>query len=284
MDVPDDAREPDCIGKQFRPRVPPPRESTSLSDSDPVTAFLDNIRIVMVETSHPGNIGSAARAMKTMGLTRLTLVEPKCHPGAEARALASGADDVLRAIAIADSLEEALADCVFAVAATARPRDLSPTRLDARGAAAQVAEMSALGPVALVFGNETSGLSNDHVRRCNLAAYIPVNPEYSSLNLAAAVQVFAYELRMVAGTLTNLPDRRQDVAATQDEIERLFSHAEVALAAIGFFDPANPKRLFPRLRRLAGRARLEREEVDILRGMLAFAAQARQGPVDGESE
>ena len=177
----------------------------------------------MVETSHPGNIGSAARAMKTMGLSRLTLVEPKCHPGAEARALASGADDVLRAISITDTLEEALADCIFAVAATARPRELSPPRLDARGSAARVAEMSVLGPVALVFGNETSGLSNDHVRRCNVAASIPVNPEYSSLNLAAAVQVFAYELRMVAGTAANLSDRRQDAPATQDEIERLFS-------------------------------------------------------------
>lgn len=246
--------------------------------------MLDNIRIVMVETSHPGNIGSAARAMKTMGLSRLTLVEPKCHPGAEARALASGADDVLRAIAIVDTLEEALAECIFAVAATARPRDLSPERLDARAAATRAAAMSARGPVALVFGNETSGLSNDHVRRCNIAAHIPVNPAYSSLNLAAAVQVFAYELRMAADAHPGPVGRNHDELASHDEIERLFTHAEEALSVIGFFDPANPKRLFPRLRRLAGRAGLEREEVDILRGMLTFAAQSRKRPVGGEKK
>lgn len=234
---------------------------------------LANIRIVLVETSHPGNIGSAARAMKTMGLGSLVLVAPKCYPGAEAKALASGADDVLGAMRIVDTLADALADCVFAVAASARPRDISPEVLDARRAAERLVMTGAGGPVALVFGNETSGLSSDDVRRCGAVAHIPANPDYSSLNLAAAVQVFAYELRMAVESGVPGPGGNQDVPATHVEIEQLIAHAEKTLADLGFFDPANPKRLLPRLRRLAGKARLEREEINILRGMLAAAAR-----------
>jgi TrmH family RNA methyltransferase len=187
--------------------------------------------------------------------------------------MASGADDVLESAAVLGTLDEALADCVFAVAATARPRDLGPQSHDARGAAGLMLAEAARGRVALVFGNETSGLSNLDLRRCDALAHIPANPGYSSLNLAAAVQIFAYELRMAVAPQVPAPAGATDEPATRAEMESLFAHAEEALAALGFYDPANPKRLMPRLRRLAARARLEREEVNILRGMLTWAVR-----------
>lgn len=229
--------------------------------------------MVLVETSHPGNIGSAARAMKTMGLSQLVLVAPRCHPGAPARAMASGADDVLAAARIVDTLDEALGDCVRVAAATARTRELGPPPVDARGAAVELAAAAAGGNAALVFGNETSGLSNEQLRRCDLLAHIPANPGYSSLNLAAAVQVFCYELRMALASGIPEPAGDIDRPATRAEVEALLAHAESALTQIGFHDPANPKRLLARLRRLAARARLEHEEINILRGMLAYATR-----------
>ncbi|MBL8376233.1 MAG: RNA methyltransferase [Burkholderiales bacterium] len=234
------------------------------------------VRFVLVGTSHPGNVGSAARAIKTMGFTRLALAARRCEPGEVARSLASGADDVLAARAEHASLAEALTDCVFCVAATARPREISAPVHDARSAALALAAAAAHGPVALVFGNETSGLANEEVRLCNAVAHIPANPAYSSLNLAAAVQVFAYEMRMALDCAIPQPAGDHDAPATRAEVEGLISQAERVLAAIGFFDPANPKRLLPRLRRLAARSRLEREEINILRGMLAHAAKAAQ--------
>jgi len=237
--------------------------------------FLANVRVVLVETSHPGNIGAAARAMKTMGLTQLALVAPRCYPNdAAARAMASGADDVMAAARIVDTLDDALGDCVRVVASTARTRELGPPSLNARAAAMELASSAAGGQVALVFGNETSGLSNEQLRRCDLLAHIPANPGYSSLNLAAAVQVFCYEMRMCLDSAIPAPAGESDRPATRGEVEAMLGHAEEALAAIGFYDPANPKRLLPRLRRLAARARLEYEEVNILRGMLAYAARA----------
>ena len=237
--------------------------------------FLANVRVVLVETSHPGNIGAAARAMKTMGLSHLCLVAPRCYPqDAAARAMASGADDVMAAARIVDTLDEALGECVRAAASTARTRELGPASLDARAAVGELATAAADGPVALVFGNETSGLSNQQLRRCDLLAHIPANPAYSSLNLAAAVQVFCYEMRMVQDGAIPVPAGDSDRPATRGEVEAMLAHAEDALAVIGFYDPANPKRLLPRLRRLAARSRLEYEEVNILRGMLAYAARA----------
>lgn len=237
--------------------------------------LLANVRVVLVETSHPGNIGAAARAMKTMGLAQMFLVAPRCWPqDAAARAMASGADDVIAAARIVDTLDEALGDCVRVAASTARSRELGPPSLNARDAAVQLADAAGTGQVALVFGNETSGLSNEQLRRCDLLAHIPANPAYSSLNLAAAVQVFCYEMRMCHDSAIPAPAGEGDRPATRAEVEALLGHAEEALAAIGFFDPANPKRLLPRLRRLAARARLEHEEVNILRGMLAYAARA----------
>lgn len=235
------------------------------------------MRCVLVETGHPGNIGAAARALKTMGLADMVLVAPRCTRDAEAVSRASGADDVLTAARVVETLEEALADCVFAVAATARPRELAPDSRDARGAAAALLAETAHGPVALVFGNETSGLSNQQLRRCDLLAHIPANPGYSSLNLAAAVQVFAYELRMAVAPGIPAPAGDTDPPATRAEIDGLIAHAERVLGEVGFFDPANPKRLMPRLTRLAARARLEREEVNILRGMLGWMTHPSRG-------
>lgn len=286
--------------------------SPSMPASRPVLAALARVRIVLVETSHPGNIGAAARAMKVMGLTRLTLVAPRVPIDDEAMRRASGAADVLEQARIVETLDAALEGCAFAVAATARPRQLSPDVSDARQAALEI--MRRLSPVvpagrngaigdavdkakneaivevtdeaidevtdaAIVFGNETSGLTNEQARRCQLLAHIPANEGYSSLNLAAAVQVFAYELRMALLNPADIaaitqPGGVLDVPARLDEVEGLLQHCEAALAEIGFYDPANPKRLMPRLRRLFSRARLEREEVNILRGILNAATRA----------
>lgn len=221
--------------------------------------------------------------MKVMGLTRLTLVAPRVPVDDQAMRRASGAADLLEQARIVDTLDAALEGCTFAVAATARPRQLSPAVTDARSAALRLADMAAASDVAtevaIVFGNETSGLTNEQVRRCQLLAHIPANEGYSSLNLAAAVQVFAYELRMALLNRADLaaitqPGGVLDVPARLDEVEGLLQHCETALAEIGFYDPANPKRLMPRLRRLFSRARLEREEVNILRGILNAATRA----------
>ncbi len=225
--------------------------------------------------------------MKVMGLTRLTLVAPRVPVDDQAMRRASGAADVLEQAHIVDTLDAALEGCAFAVAATARPRQLSPDVTDARSAALRLAHMAAAGEaateVAIVFGNETSGLTNEQARRCQVLAHIPANEGYSSLNLAAAVQVFAYELRMALlnpGDLAVItqPGGVLDVPARLDEVEGLLRHCETALAEIGFYDPANPKRLMPRLRRLFSRSRLEREEVNILRGILNAATRAGAKP------
>lgn len=228
---------------------------------------LECIRVVLSHTSHPGNIGAAARAMKTMGLSRLWLVAPAHFPDPVASARASGAEDVLAAAQVVGSLHEALADTVFAAALSARRRELSLPRMHAREAAAVLVERCADGEVALVFGNETSGLSNEELALCSLPVTIPTNPAFSSLNLGAAVQVLCYELWMAAQQPPTLEDGRA-VYATHADFEAFIAHLESALTATGFHDPANPRRLLPRLRRLFNRVRLEKEEVAILRGML----------------
>ncbi|PTD98037.1 RNA methyltransferase [Pseudothauera lacus] len=230
-------------------------------------AALDRIRIVLSRTSHPGNIGAAARAMKTMGLSKLWLVAPQEHPSREAWARASGAIDILDAAQVVPRLEDALAGTVLAAALTARRRELSLPRMHAREAATELLRHCAAGEVALVFGNETSGLTNEEVALCGMPVSIPANPEYSSLNLGAAVQLLCYELRMAA-LAPQPPADPLPAPATHDEVEGFFAHLERVSTQSGFHDPANPKRLLPRLRRLFGRARLEREEVSILRGLL----------------
>jgi tRNA/rRNA methyltransferase len=231
---------------------------------------LNNVRVVLVRPSHPGNIGAAARAMKTMGLSRLVLVSPKLFPDAQATALASGADDVLDSAQVVATLVEALAGTRFATAVTARRRGLAAEPLWARDAASEMVAEASLGEVALVFGNETAGLTNEDVALCQRWTSIPANPDYSSLNLAQAVQILCYELRLAAidpGRPPVINDAGDP--ATNDELDGLIGHLERAVVASGFLDPAAPKRLIPRMRRLFGRARVEKEEVAILRGMLA---------------
>jgi tRNA/rRNA methyltransferase len=228
---------------------------------------LANTRIVLVRTSHPGNIGAAARAMKTMGLTRLVLVAPDHFPDPVADARATGALDVLEAATVCGSLEEALAGTVHAVALSARRRELPHQVRDARDAAAEMTRHAAIGEVALVFGTEMAGLSNAEASLCREFATIPANPHYSSLNLGAAVQVMAYEARLAALD-AQAPPPGEPAPARHEDVENFFVHLDESLRASGFLDPANPKRLMPRLRRLFGRARLEQEEVNILRGIL----------------
>jgi tRNA/rRNA methyltransferase len=225
------------------------------------------MRIVLCQPSHPGNIGAAARAMKTMGLTRLVLVRPKHFPHPEAETLASGATDVLEVARVVETLDAALEGTVLAVGMTARRRDLSHEMLPLRAAAERVVATVQEGEAALVFGTEMFGLSNEELDRCQLAAHIPTNPDYSSLNLAASVQVAAYELSQAAGAWS-VPATVARELATHDEVEAFYVHLERSMIETGFLNPERPKRLMTRLRRVFARAQLEKEEVNILRGIL----------------
>ena len=229
--------------------------------------LLSRVRVVLSRTSHPGNIGAAARAMKTMGMTALYLVSPKKPVDAEAVAMASGAADVLHGASVCATLAEALQGTVYALAVSARRRELAHVSSDARGAVSGLIEAARAGEVALVFGTEMSGLTNEEILQCRAVAHIPADPDYSSLNLAAAVQVMAYEARVAALGAAALP-ATESAPARHEDVENFYAHLEQSLLASGFLNPANPKRLLPRLRRLFGRARLEQEEVNILRGML----------------
>jgi TrmH family RNA methyltransferase len=229
---------------------------------------LARVRVVLIETSHPGNIGAAARAMKVMGLTRLYLVRPQRFPDQEAQVRASGADDVLMQARVCATLDEALADCVLVLGASARLRSLPWPVMDARQAALQAAaEAQAQHQVALVFGREQSGLSNEELQRCHGLLHIPTGSDFSSLNLAAAVQVVSYELRMALGGGLPAAVDEGDYASAA-ELESFYAHLEQTLIQIGFLDPANPRQVMRRLRRLYQRARTERVELNILRGML----------------
>jgi tRNA/rRNA methyltransferase len=244
-------------------------EGAILANRDGEFAILARLRVVLVRTTHPGNIGGAARAMKTMGLARLVLVEPRHFPDPQAEAMATGADDLLARAQVCGTLDEALAGTTLAIGLTARRRELSPHAVDARTAAQlAIAESAAGREVAFVFGTEMSGLSNDEVLKCQRVAHIATSPDYSSLNLAAAVQVVAYEARVAALGPATLADERFD-AASFAEIEGFYAHLERNLVRSGFLDPASPRRLMERLRRLFGRGRLEKEEVNILRGILS---------------
>lgn len=240
---------------------------------------LDRIRIVLCQTGHPGNIGSTARAMKTMGLSDLRLVNPRKFPHAEANAMSAGSTDILETAQVCASLEQALAGCSLVIGMTARKRELSHQSGLPREVAALVARTAQ--DVALVFGNETSGLSNEELILCQHLVHIPANPDYSSLNLASAVQIMAYELRMAllgapVPTETANPYKRIK-PATHDEIEGFYGHLEQALSEIGYLNPAHPERLMSRLRMLYTRAGLHQEEVNILRGILK-ATLEKQSP------
>ena len=221
------------------------------------------IRFVLCRPSHPGNIGAAARAIKAMGFSDLRLVAPERFPAPEAEWMATNAADVLSSARVHSKLEETIKDCVAAFALSARGREWSPQVLDVRSAAARASEIQ--GPVAFVFGNETAGLTNDEVFACQYLVHIPASPEFSSLNLAQAVQVVAYELRMCVDVA--IPFSRVEKLATVDDVEGLYAHLEEAAVASGFMTPTS--RLRERWRRLFSRVpNMEREEVNILRGLL----------------
>lgn len=231
----------------------------------------DHVRFVLVETSRPGNVGAAARAMKTMGFSRLILVNPRIPDALrheEAIAFASGAQDVLSAATVVGSIGEAWTDCNFTAAVSARLREFSPPLYTPRQLATRFASNEGLS-MALIFGNERFGLPNDIVEKCNVLINIPANPQYSSLNLAQAVQVLAYECRIgiMGDSLSQSEIGFQGELADAAQIDGMYAHLEQALSAIGFLDPANPKKLMPRLKRLFSRTELEIEEVNILRGI-----------------
>lgn len=243
--------------------------------------LLSRIRVVLCRPSHPGNIGAAARAMKTMGLANLYLVQPRQFPDPEADTRATGAVDVLQQATVTASLAEALAGTVLAVALSARQRDLGPAIGQPRETVARLLAEAEQGEVALVFGNETVGLSNEEILQCQAAVTIPTNPDFSSLNLGSAVQVLCYECRMTAFA-ERPPVTGQGVtpftspAATHDEVEGLMGHLESVMTDTGFYNPEQPGRLMPKLRRLFGRVRLEKDEINILRGVLA-STQVKTG-------
>lgn len=246
----------------------PNSRDPSMSDSS--SRLLPLIRIVLVETSHPGNIGSTARAMKNMGLVELVLVDPKEFPHPDADALAAGADDLLVAAKVVDSLDAALADCQLAFGTTARPRFNEAPSLAPREAASFALNAAHQGlRVAIVFGTERTGLTNTELGRCQHAVRIPTNPEFSSLNLAQAVQLIGYELRLASMAFDPVADVEPRPLATLAEFEGFMGHLEQTLALIDFYKGREYTRLLQRFRRLYQRAQLGVEEVQLLRGVLA---------------
>lgn len=253
------------------------------SASTPPSSAVDRLRIVLVGTQHPGNIGSAARAMKTMGLSRLVLVAPERFPHPDAIALAAGAVDVLEAAVRVDTLAEAVADCRLVLGCTARSRRIALEELHPRAAAMRGIEAAeAGGEVALVFGRERTGLENEELQLCHAAVHIPANPEYSSLNLAAAVQVLAYELRVGLLKDAAMPaeappaghrqrEVRSEPPATHTELEGFFSQLADTLDAIDFHKGRTPAAAMRKFRRLFLRADLDARDVRLLRGLLADA-------------
>jgi tRNA (cytidine32/uridine32-2'-O)-methyltransferase len=227
-----------------------------------------SVRFVLCQTSHPGNIGAAARAMKTMGFSELVLVSPKEFPSAEAEARASGAGDILAAARTVDTLEEAVADCGLVVGASARRRKLRWPELDSRECAVEALQAAVSSPAAIVFGTERSGLSNEQMARCNALVYIPANPDYSSLNLAAAVQLIAYELRYAQGDFIP-PQKPEWPPALAGDMELFYEHLERVMTASGFLKADNPRHLMRKLRRLFTRVSPDEQELNILRGLLS---------------
>jgi tRNA (cytidine32/uridine32-2'-O)-methyltransferase len=230
---------------------------------------LDSIRIILVATSHPGNIGSTARAMKTMGFTRLYLVSPKLFPNQKAEDLAVGADDVLHHAVVTDTLAEALLGCHLVLATSARSREIALPVLDPHAAASLVASSYSDAEVAIVFGREHAGLTNDELLHCHYHINILTNPQFSSLNLSHAVQIVVYELRVKLISSQALVENIHDSMATSDEVEQFYVHLREVLIAIEFLKPSNPKKLMQRLRRMFNRINIEKVEINILRGILS---------------
>ena len=231
-----------------------------------------DIRFVLFEPTHPGNIGSVARAIKTMGFQQLYLVNPPPeHICTDSRAMASGAQDVLHGAKVVTSLPEALEGCGLVLGASARHRRIGCPEMDPRECARQAMEQAASKPVALVFGPERSGLANEELDLCSAIVYIPANPDYSSLNLSQAVQIIAYELRQQQILERELPPRESPLAGPAS-MELFYEHFERVLLASGFLNPQNPRHLMRRLRRLFNRAQVDENELNILRGILSAVA------------
>jgi len=239
-----------------------------------------NIRVVLVHTSHPGNIGAAARALKNMGLSRLYLVAPKDYPADRAVWRAANAVDVLDNAVVVETLDEAIGDCGLVVGTSARGRRIPWPLMNPRECGERVWQESADHDVAIIFGREDRGLTNEELHKCTYHVHIPTNPDYSSLNLAAAVQVLCYEVRMASlvdaeGNLPSL-DEWDVPPATVEHLEMYYQHLEEALTELGFHDPGNPRQTMTRLRRLYGRIRLDEMELSILRGVLTAIRNAAQ--------
>ena len=244
-----------------------------------MTQLLDQICIVMIQTSHPGNIGSAARAMKTMGIHDLRLVNPTRFHSPETKALASGADDILANVRLCTTLHEALADCHYVIGTSARSeRSLRWPQLDARECGTWVATHLPQQKIALVFGRERTGLTNEELEHCQALVHIPMAFDFFSLNIAAAIQIICYECMMATRQITQTPLPTHELAeepATAAAMESFFTHLETTLIEVDYLNPENPRLLMRRLRRLFGRINPTQSEVNILRGMLS-AFQGRK--------
>jgi tRNA (cytidine32/uridine32-2'-O)-methyltransferase len=229
-----------------------------------------NISIILVGTTHPGNIGAAARAMKTMGLARLILVQPEApFPSGTATALAAGADDILQNAQVVDSLDTALHDAQLIIGTSARSRQIPTTVITPREAAEKIITTKTAINVAIIFGREASGLTNDELARCHFHLHIPTNPAFSSLNLGAAVQIISYELRIaLLNKAPTPPAPADDIPATDAEIQLFYQHLEQTLTEINFLKANSPRKLMPRLKRLFNRIVLEKMEFDLLMGIL----------------
>lgn len=227
---------------------------------------LRNIKTILLHTTHPGNIGAAARALKNMAMQQLVLVQPKSYPDAHATARASGADDLLAKAKVCENLPQAIADCHLVIGLSARSRRISWPQLDIKSAAELIWKASEEGLVAVLYGRERTGLLNSELDRCHYIVQIPANPDYSSLNLAAAVQVVTYEIHQASLSESRVEFRESVVA---EEMERFYQHLEQTLVAIDFLNLENPRKLTRRLRRLFNRARPDPTELKILRGILS---------------
>lgn len=234
---------------------------------------LDNIRIVLVNTSHPGNIGATARAMKNMGLSRLYLVAPKDYPSGVAVGRAASALDILDKAVLCESLEQAIADCTLVIGTSARSRRIPWPVLEPAVCAQKLTEEGQTSNVALVFGREDRGLSNEELQLCHFHVQIPANPDYSSLNMAAAVMVLSYEIyrhKLLAEESAKQAEASWDMdLATVAEVETYLQHLEQLMIEIDFHDPENPRHLMPRLRRLYSRVRPDKMEINILHGIVS---------------
>lgn len=238
--------------------------------------MLDRIRIILINTSHPGNIGSAARAMKTMGLSDLVLVAPHEFPHAKALEMASGASDILENAQVVETLEQAIADCTLVVGTSARKRTVPWPLLSPRETAEKIKLEKENSQTAILFGREQSGLTNEELQCCHVHVQIPANPDYSSLNLSAAVQVIAYELRVASLDKTFLTEDEWDYRlANADEMEKFFTHLQEVLTEIDFLKMNAPRKLMTRLRRMFLRTRPDVMEMNILRGMLTAIQKKR---------